>query len=88
MFVARRKISGDDDPPFLHVEIVEDAIVTNTPAPTDRLQALDIAAERVELQGIERTLDANLILARKVCEVFSRGLDDEQSPVHCGAVEE
>lgn len=75
---------GNYDTPLVRKNVVENAVVANTPAPAGRLQAFDVAAEWITFELVEGLLDAYLVPVRKFSECFSGGLGDEQCPIHGG----
>jgi hypothetical protein len=44
---------GDNDQVLFDVEVIENSIIANTPAPSRRLQAFDVATERVNLECVQ-----------------------------------
>jgi hypothetical protein len=64
----------DNDAPFVHMEIVEDSVTANTPAPSGGLQAFDVAAERVGFPSVQRIYNAPLVTLGSFSRSFLAGL--------------
>jgi hypothetical protein len=43
---------GDHDQVLFNVEVIENSIIANTSAPSRRLQAFDVATERINLECV------------------------------------
>jgi hypothetical protein len=64
------------------MEIVDDAIVADAPAPSDRLsfQAHNVTAEGVYLHVFQGLANSSLIAAREFSEFFLRRSGEKKTP--------
>ena len=79
--------SGHNNSVFFNVEIVDDAVITDTPQPRRSLsfeaRTVAVAGEGILLHRKQGVLNACLIFCRQFLKLFLCGAGDVEVPGHC-----